>query len=266
MAYLEVRNLTKQFGNSVILGGISFDVNEGEVVSLIGSSGAGKTTALRSLCFLEMADSGTITLNGELIYDGNSRKKRYKEEELRKMRSRFGLVFQSFNLFPQYTAFDNIKLPVKLKEKEKEKNKEPFMSETEIDLAVNALLTRVGLADKAKLYPYQLSGGQKQRVAIARAIAMKPDVLLFDEPTSALDPSLTNEVLKVINEIKEAYGITMIIVTHEMEFAKNISDKIIFLNDGYIEEEGTPEEIFENPKSEVIKKFLSSYSLKKEVK
>ncbi len=259
MQYLEITDLKKKYGKSEVLKGVSFGLDEGEVLSIIGSSGGGKTTLLRCINFLELADSGTISLKGETIYTGGDKKK-IEEDELRKLRLNFGLVFQSFNLFPQYTALDNIKLPLSLIQKEYKKKGLPFLSENEVTLEALDLLKRVGLEEKKDAYPCELSGGQNQRVAIARAIAMKPSILCFDEPTSALDPELTGEVLKVITDLKKKLGITMIIVTHEMEFAKKISDKVIYISDGKIEEMGTPESIFENPKSQVLKLFLSSYS------
>lgn len=259
MAFLEVKNIYKNFGKAEILKGVSFNLNEGEVLSIIGSSGNGKTTLLRCINFLETVDSGSVVLNGETLIDGSD-VKGVSEEELRRRRLHFGLVFQSFNLFPQYTAFDNVKLALSLREKENKKKGLNYLSDEEVNEIVKSILTKVGLADKMKNYPCQLSGGQCQRVAIARAMALKPDVLCFDEPTSALDPELTGEVLKVIKELKESSGITMIIVTHEMEFAKNISDKVIFLADGKVEETGTAKEVFDSPKSEKTKQFLQSYN------
>ena len=259
MAFLSVKDIYKSFGKTEVLKGVSFDLSEGEVLSIIGSSGNGKTTLLRCLNYLERADKGTVLLNGEEIFNGDEKK--VPEAVLRDRRLHFGLVFQSFNLFPQYTAFENVKLPLTLMEKERAKNGKPSLlnaGET-IDEKVNLLLKKVGLIDKAKNYPCELSGGQQQRVAIARAMALKPDILCFDEPTSALDPELTGEVLKVIKELKELEKITMIIVTHEMEFAKNISDKVLFLSGGAVEEFGSPEEIFNSPKSEVTKQFLQNY-------
>ena len=257
MAYLEVKDLFKKYGKTEILKDISLELNKGEVLTIIGSSGSGKTTALRCLNFLEIADAGIIKVNDEIIFDGSLKK--IKEKDLREKRLRLGLVFQSFNLFPQYTSFDNIKLPLMLKEQEKKKDNKGYKSEEEINLIVNDLLKKVGLSDKSSSYPHELSGGQKQRVAIARAIALDPDILCFDEPTSALDPLLTVEVLNVINEIKRSLNKTMIIVTHEMEFAKRISDKVIFMDDGKIVESGNSSDIFDNPKSMLLKQFLASY-------
>ena len=247
MAVLEVKNIHKRFGNHEVLKGIDFELEKGEVISIIGSSGSGKTTLLRCINFLEFAEEGTLTVNGETIYNGETDKK-IKEKELRKKRLHFGLVFQSFNLFPQYSVMQNLTLtPILSKMGTKE----------ELGKKAMALLERINLSDKADYYPCQLSGGQQQRVAIARALMMEPDILCFDEPTSALDPELTGEVLKVIKSLKDS-GSTMIVVTHEMEFAKNVSDKILFMADGVVEEAGTPQEVFENPKSEKTKAFLAN--------
>ena len=246
MSILEVNNMHKSFGNTEVLKGVSFSVEKGQVISIIGSSGSGKTTLLRCLNFLEFAETGTISVNGEIIYDG-TQKKALKESELRSRRLHFGMVFQSFNLFPQYNVLENVMLAPKLLKKGTEK---------EIKDNATQLLERVGLIEKIDSYPCQLSGGQQQRVAIARALAMSPDILCFDEPTSALDPELTGEVLKVIKGLKSSDS-TMIVVTHEMEFAKSVSDKVIFMADGIIEECGTPKEIFENPKSAKTQAFLS---------
>ena len=246
MPVLEIKNIKKSFGKTEVLKGISFSLNKGEVLSIIGSSGSGKTTLLRCLYFLEFADSGTISVNGETIFDGENAK-RLTDSEIRQNRLHFGLVFQSFNLFPQYSVLKNVMLaPTLLKRGTAE----------EIESKARALIDRVGLTEKIANYPCQLSGGQQQRVAIARALALEPDILCFDEPTSALDPELTGEVLKVIKGLKNTDS-TMIVVTHEMEFAKNVSDKVLFMADGVIEEYGTPEEVFGNPKSEKTKSFLN---------
>ncbi len=246
MSVLEVKNIKKCFGKLEVLKGISFSLEKGEVLTIIGSSGSGKTTLLRCLNFLEFAEEGTITVNGTEIYNGED-KKTLKDEEIRQKRLHFGLVFQSFNLFPQYNVLENVTLaPTLLK----------MGSAEEIEQRALKLIERVGLTEKLKSYPCELSGGQQQRVAIARALALEPDILCFDEPTSALDPELTGEVLKVIKGLKSKDS-TMIIVTHEMEFAKNVSDKIIFMADGIIEEMGTPEEVFENPKSPKTRNFFS---------
>lgn len=244
MAVLEVNNLKKSFGKAEVLKGINFSLEKGEVLAIIGSSGGGKTTLLRCLNFLEFADEGTISVNDEVIYRGGEK---YADEvTLRKNRLHFGLVFQSFNLFPQYNVLENVTLAPTLLKKDTEEN---------IKTHALKMIDRVGLSDKLENYPSQLSGGQQQRVAIARALVMDPDILCFDEPTSALDPELTGEVLKVIKGLKDSSS-TMIVVTHEMEFAKNVADKIIFMADGVIEEMGTPEEVFDNPKSERTKAFL----------
>lgn len=245
MAILEVENLRKSFGKTKVLKGVSFSLEKGEVLSLIGSSGSGKTTLLRCLNFLEFAEEGKINVGGKTIFDGQT-SKNTDDRQIRENRLHFGMVFQSFNLFPQYSVLENVMLaPKLLKIAPAEKIKENAMS----------LISRVGLSDKADSYPCQLSGGQQQRVAIARALALSPDILCFDEPTSALDPELTGEVLKVIKSLKSSDR-TMIVVTHEMEFAKNVSDKVIFMSDGVIEEEGTPEDIFDRPKSEKTQNFL----------
>ncbi len=246
MAILEIKNIKKSFGKTEVLKGIDFSLEKGEVLTIIGSSGSGKTTLLRCINFLEFAEEGTISVNGNKIYDG-AEKQNLKDEEIRQNRLHFGLVFQSFNLFPQYNVLENITLaPTLLKKGTAE----------EIEKNALSLIERVGLSEKIKSYPCELSGGQQQRVAIARALALEPDILCFDEPTSALDPELTGEVLKVIKGLKGKDS-TMIIVTHEMEFAKNVSDKIIFMADGVIEEIGTPQEVFENPKSAKTRQFLN---------
>ena len=260
MAFFEVKTIKKKFGKTDVLKGIDFSMEKGQVLSIIGSSGSGKTTLLRCLNFLETPDTGTMTVNGETIFDA-VKHKTLKDNELRALRLRFGLVFQSFNLFPQYTANENITLApiLQLKEnlKEKKIDKTEYNRRTaEIEAHAQALLARVGLTEKSGFYPCELSGGQQQRVAIARALALSPDILCFDEPTSALDPELTGEVLRVIKDLKSADS-TMIIVTHEMEFAKNVSDKVIFMANGIIEEQGTPEEIFDHPKSPITQAFLN---------
>lgn len=247
MALLEVKGIKKSFGRTKVLKGIDFDLQKGEVLSIIGSSGSGKTTLLRCINFLEFADEGTISVNGEVIYDGVKDKK-IKDKELKAKRMHFGLVFQDFNLFPQYSVLKNLTLaPLLLN----------LGSKEELEKQAKNIIARVGLSDKIDFYPCQLSGGQKQRVAIARALMLNPDILCFDEPTSALDPELTGEVLNVIKNLKDE-GSTMIVVTHEMEFAKNVSDKIIFMADGVVEEMGTPQQIYENPQSEKTKAFLAN--------
>ena len=259
MSILEVKGIYKKFGTTEVLKGIDFSMEKGEVLSIIGSSGSGKTTLLRSISFLETADRGTITLDGELVFDAKNPLKKNSGEQ-RAIQSKFGFVFQSFNLFPQYTALENVMLAPRLAAKERAdyaKNKKTILAEIEAD--AKALMDRAGLADKYNNYPCQLSGGQQQRVAICRALALKPKIMLFDEPTSALDPEITNEVLKVIKSVADL-GMTMIIVTHEMNFAKNISDRIIFMDKGVIAEEGTPEQIFVNPQNPRTKEFITSFS------
>jgi len=245
MALLEVKNIHKRFGRTEVLKGIDFFMEKGQVLAIIGSSGSGKTTLLRCLNFLERADEGTISVNGEILYDGKNSEKE-NAADLRTKRLNFGLVFQSFNLFPQYTVLKNVTLALEMQKK---------LSSKEIRERGINLLTRVGLADKLKNYPCELSGGQQQRVAIARALALQPHVLCFDEPTSALDPELTGEVLKVIKGLKSSDS-TMIVVTHEMEFAKNVADQVLFMADGVIEERGNPEEVFDHPKSPKTRSFL----------
>ncbi len=249
MAVLQVNNIFKSFGKTEVLKGINFSLEKGQVLSIIGSSGSGKTTLLRCLNSLEFADKGTITVNDTVIFDGERKSKR-SDAELRQRRLHFGLVFQSFNLFPQYTVLENITLaPNLLKKDTSENNKKRALE----------LLEQVGLSDKAQNYPCELSGGQQQRVAIARALALDPEILCFDEPTSALDPELTGEVLKVIRSLADGH-MTMIVVTHEMSFAKDVSDTVIFMDDGVIAEQGTPDEIFGNPKTDRLKAFLASYN------
>ncbi len=255
MAFLEIDRLEKHFGATRVLEDISFTLEKGQVLAIIGSSGSGKTTLLRCLNFLETPDRGAIRLDGKTLFDADDPATRQKQE-IRKKRLHFGLVFQSFNLFPQYTALKNVMLAKELLEKERPDYKENRKAiQEDIRREAESLLTRMGLSDRMNNYPQQLSGGQQQRVAIARALAMSPDILCFDEPTSALDPELTGEVLKVIRGLKSGDS-TMIVVTHEMEFARHVSDKVIFMADGVIEEMGTPEEVFDNPKSEKTRQFL----------
>lgn len=252
MNILEIKNLRKRFGDTEVLKGVSLNLKKGEVLSIIGSSGGGKTTLLRCLNFLEKANSGEIIVSGKSVYSARDGEKPVLAPEAQLS---FGLVFQQFNLFPQYSVRENLMLAPKLRAGRKgTKNCETI---EEIRNRADKLLERVGLTDKADSYPCQLSGGQQQRVAIARALMLSPDILCFDEPTSALDPELTGEVLRVIRSLKDSEH-TMIIVTHEMEFAKNVSDHVVFIADGVIEEEGTPEEVFGNPKSEKTKAFLHS--------
>ena len=241
MALLQVDNIKKSFGKTEVLKDISFSLDCGQVLTIIGSSGSGKTTLLRCLNFLENPDSGTISINGTPLLRRN-------EEEIRKNRLHFGLVFQNFQLFPQYSVLQNITLaPTLLK----------AGTPAEIKEKALGLLDQVGLLQKADAYPCQLSGGQQQRVAIARAMALTPDILCFDEPTSALDPELTGEVLRVIKGLKEK-NYTMIIVTHDMAFARGISDTVIYMADGVIEEMGTPQQVFGSPQSERTRSFLRS--------
>ena len=258
MAFLEVKNITKNFGDTQVLKGVSFEMNKGEVVSIIGSSGNGKTTLLRCLNFLETPD-GSITVDGKTIFPKTEKEKREKNGRT------FGMVFQSFNLFPQYTALRNVTLAMDVESEAALKaqgvkffarKQQMKQLRAENEKKALALLTRVGLADKTGNYPCELSGGQQQRVAIARALALSPDVLCFDEPTSALDPELTGEVLKVIKGLIDEDR-TIIIVTHEMGFARSVSDKIIFMADGVIEEMGAPEQVFDNPVSPKTRAFLA---------
>lgn len=260
MALLQVDNIRKVYGKEEVLKGISFSLEKGEVLAIIGSSGSGKTTLLRCLNQLVTPDEGMIQVNDKVIYDAELSGK-LSDEEIRQNRLHFGLVFQQFNLFPQYNVFRNLTLAAQLLEAERIKKnggtkEDKRIAFEEIDRKAHALLERVGLADKEFAYPCELSGGQQQRVAIARALILNPDILCFDEPTSALDPELTGEVLRVIEGLKSSDS-TMIVVTHEMEFARRVATKVIFVADGVIEEMGTPEEIFERPRSEKLKQFFS---------
>ena len=259
MAMLEVKNLGKNFGHTEVLKDISFSLEKGESLAIIGSSGSGKTTLLRCINFLETPDEGKILVNGETIFDAADPATQ-KESEIRKKRLHFGLVFQSFNLFPQYTALRNVMLAGELMAKERpdyKENRKTILAE--IEQKAKKLLTSVGLAEKMDLYPHQLSGGQQQRVAIARALAMEPDILCFDEPTSALDPELTGEVLRVIRGLAEQHT-TMIIVTHEMAFARDVADRVIFMDEGVIVEQGSAVDVIEHPKQERTRQFLSRYT------
>ena len=271
MAFLEVKNLKKRFGDTEVLRGVDLSLERGEVLAIIGASGGGKTTLLRCLNFLERADEGEIIVNGNTVYHAveGDRPDVTPEAQLS-----FGLVFQQFNLFPQYTVLDNLVLACKLREQRKKKTlfqrihsklfgkKDDDEAEIEVESAEQIkerafkLLSTIGLSEKANAYPCQLSGGQQQRVAIARALMLSPEILCFDEPTSALDPELTGEVLKVIRSLKDSDR-TMIIVTHEMGFARSVADKVIFVADGVIEEEGIPEEVLVNPRSDKVRSFLS---------
>ena len=276
MPILEVKNIHKSFGNTEVLKGIDFSLEKGDVLAIIGSSGSGKTTLLRCLNFLTTPDEGQIVVKGKVLIDGSD-KRTLSEKEIRRNRLHFGLVFQQFNLFPQYTVTGNINLAAKLRQKERVKelkklikncgnaeNKAAYQKEFDelkglgyelIEKRTKELIERVGLTERADAYPCELSGGQQQRVAIARALSLAPDIFCFYEPTSALDPELTGEVLNVIRNLKTGDS-TMIVVTHEMEFAKAVSDKVIYMADGVIEEIGTPKEVFEAPKSDKLKKFL----------
>ena len=255
MAIFEAVNIQKSFGRTEVLKGISFGIERGEVLCVIGSSGSGKTTLLRCVNFLETPDKGQFFLNGELLFDAEDKKAK-SDAEIRRARLHFGLVFQSFNLFPQYTAFENVTLAPMLLAKERPDYKENKAQIREEIMEHGAeLLSKVGLSDKMDSYPCQISGGQQQRVAIARALALKPDLLCFDEPTSALDPEITVEVLAVMKELA-AEDMTMLVVTHEMGFAREVSDKVIFMDDGHIAEMGSAEEIFGNPKSQRLQEFL----------
>ncbi len=243
MTLLEVKNLKKSFGKTKVLKDVSFSLEKGQVLAIIGSSGSGKTTLLRCLNFLETPDEGQILVDGKVLFTNQTK---YTDQQIRENRLHFGLVFQSFNLFPQYTALENVTLaPRLLKQGTAE----------ELKQRGEELLTQVGLGNKMDNYPHQLSGGQQQRVAIARALALQPEILCFDEPTSALDPELTGEVLRVIRELKGADR-TMVVVTHEMEFARNVADVVIYMADGVIEEMGAPEQIFGDPQSEKTRSFL----------
>ena len=242
MALLEVNGIGKSFGATKVLRDISFDLAEGEALAIIGSSGSGKTTLLRCLNFLETADTKTQS-----------------EEAIRKKRLHFGLVFQSFNLFPQYTALQNVMLAGQLLAKERpdyKQNRRQILAD--IETQAKALLAQMGLSDRENHYPHQLSGGQQQRVAIARALALQPDILCFDAPTSALDPELTGEVLRVLRELAE-HKTTMIIVTHEMKFARDAADRILFMDGGVVVEQGDAKELIDHPKEERTRQFLASY-------
>jgi len=252
---LEVENIRKSFKHVVVLRGVGFTLERGEVLSMIGSSGSGKTTLLRCLNFLETPDAGRIVVNGETLFDAGDPATQH-EADKRKKRLHFGLVFQNFNLFPQYTALKNVTLAKELLARE-----QPYYKTNKTDILLSirneavALLDQVGLSDKAENYPHELSGGQQQRVAIARALALHPDILCFDEPTSALDPEISGEVLLAIKDLARR-NLTMIIVTHEMGFAREVSDNVIFLDDGLIAEAGPPEEVFGSPKTERLASFL----------
>lgn len=255
MSVLEVNDLKKSFDKTQVLKGISFTLEKGEVLSIIGSSGSGKTTLLRCINSLETADSGSITVDGSVIFDGSGKTVLTKEQK-RRNQLNVGLVFQQFNLFPQYSVLRNVTLAMEMQAKKRpdfKQHKKEMLAD--IDKKARMYIDKVNLTDRINAFPCELSGGQQQRVAIARALALEPKILFFDEPTSALDPELTAEVLKVIRSLKDT-GRTMVIVTHEMGFAQNVSDKVIFMADGVIEESGTPAEVFDNPQSEKTKAFL----------
>ena len=252
MAVLEVNHLEKHFGSTRVLNDISFSLEKGQALSIIGSSGSGKTTLLRCLNFLETPNGGSICVNGKTLFDAADPSTQL-EKEIRRKRLHFGLVFQNFNLFPQYTALQNVTLARELMSKETGESQDTIVK------AGKELLEQMGLADRANHYPHQLSGGQQQRVAIARALAMHPDILCFDEPTSALDPALTGEVLRVIRNLAEQRT-TMIIVTHEMAFARDVADQLIFMDQGFIVEQGDPHQVIDHPREERTRHFLAHYS------
>ena len=259
MAILEVHHIEKHFGATRVLEDISFDLEQGQALAIIGSSGSGKTTLLRCLNFLEKPEQGTISVAGNLIFDAADPATQ-RESEVRKKRLHFGLVFQSFNLFPQYTALKNVTLARELLAQEQpdfKQNKKQILEEIQAD--GRELLAKMGLSERANHYPSQLSSGQQQRVAIARALALHPDILCFDEPTSALDPELTGEVLRVIRELAEQRT-TMIIVTHEMAFARDVADQVIFMDGGVIVEQGDAHQVIEHPREERTRQFLARYS------
>lgn len=259
MAILEVKGVEKSFGKTKVLKNISFELEEGNVLSIIGSSGSGKTTLLRCINFLETADKGKITVDGDVIFDSETELKLTKKQRLEKQLS-IGLVFQDFNLFPQYSVLENVTLALKVRAKKRadyKKNKKVINEE--IDAKAKSVIAKMGLSEKLNSYPCELSGGQKQRVSIARAMALDPKILFFDEPTSALDPELTGEILKVIRDLAKE-KMTMVIVTHEMTFAKEVSDYIVFMDNGVIAEEGKAEDVINNPKTDRLRGFLSKIS------
>ena len=259
MAILEVHNIEKSFGSTKVLKNIDFSLEQGQALAIIGSSGSGKTTLLRCLNFLERPDKGKIIVQGETLFDAED-PTTMREKDVRMKRLHFGMVFQSFNLFPQYTALENVMLANQLLEKEKpgfKENKKEIYAQ--IEEHAKELLDKMGLSDRADHYPHQLSGGQQQRVAIARALALHPDILCFDEPTSALDPELTGEVLKVIRSLADQ-NTTMVIVTHEMAFARDVADQVIFMDEGIILEQGDARQVIEHPTQERTKQFLSRFA------
>ena len=255
MIALEVKDMKKSFGGTEVLKGIDFTLEKGKVLSVIGSSGSGKTTLLRCINFLEKPDNGQVYVDEKLLVDYSNRKE-YNEKEIRTMRLNFGLVFQQFNLFPQYSVLKNVTLAPELLKKDEIKQRGKSVVKEEIEAKAKDILDKVGLSHKLNNFPSELSGGQQQRVAIARALALEPEILFFDEPTSALDPELTGEILKVIKELANQNR-TMVIVTHEMNFASQISDKIVFMDNGTICAQGTPDEIFNNNENQRLREFLN---------
>ncbi|HJC08198.1 MAG TPA: amino acid ABC transporter ATP-binding protein [Candidatus Gemmiger stercorigallinarum] len=259
MALLEVTGIGKRFGSTHVLEDISLSLEQGEALAIIGSSGSGKTTLLRCLNFLETPDTGRIVVDGETLWDAAD-PATHKESEKRKKRLHFGLVFQNFNLFPQYTALQNIMLAGELLARERPDYKQNRRQiHDQLEQKARGLLAQMGLSDRADHYPHQLSGGQQQRVAIARALALEPDILCFDEPTSALDPELTGEVLRVLRDLA-AHKTTMIIVTHEMAFARDVADRILFMDGGVVVEEGPARQVIDHPREERTRRFLANYN------
>ena len=259
MAMLDVKNIGKSFGSTQVLRDISFSLEQGETIAIIGASGSGKTTLLRCLTYLEQADTGTVSVQGKVIFDAQDHKN-LSDKELRDRRLHYGMVFQAFHLFPQYTALQNVMLAGQLLAKERPDYKRKAKKiQREVEERAVKLLAQVGLSDRMGNYPHQLSGGQQQRVAIARALALEPDILCFDEPTSALDPELTGEVLKVIRSLAER-KMTMIIVTHEMAFARDVADRVMFMDGGLVVEEGPAQQVINNPREERTKQFLARYA------
>ena len=259
MAILEVEHIEKHFENTKVLKDVGFSLEEGNALAIIGSSGSGKTTLLRCLNFLETPDTGVIRVDGKTLWDAAD-PATHRESEVRKKRLHFGLVFQNFNLFPQYTALQNVMLAGELLAKERpdcRANKKAMHAQ--LEQQARELLAQMGLSERADHYPHQLSGGQQQRVAIARALALHPDILCFDEPTSALDPELTGEVLRVLRELADRKT-TMIIVTHEMHFARDVADRILFMDGGVVVEEGPAKQLIDHPREQRTKQFLAHYA------
>ena len=259
MPVLEVQNIHKSFGSTQVLKNISFSLERGQALAIIGSSGSGKTTLLRCLNFLETPNQGRIIVGGETLFDASDRSIQ-SDAEIRRKRLHFGMVFQAFNLFPQYSALENVMLaPLLIAKKQPDYKQNKRAIHETIEHEAMDLLAQMSLEGRMNYYPHQLSGGQQQRVAIARALAMKPDILCFDEPTSALDPELTGEVLRVIRSLADKHT-TMVIVTHEMAFAHDVADQILFMDGGVIVEQGTPEQVFEHTQNERTRAFLSRFS------